>query len=112
MGKHHHHHHHRCPRHEEDILDRMLRSCYEIERYEEDILDRLARRCFRDRRPEGLLPADISPEDIRRMRCFFDCLCNCVCRPRPRFEGVEGLEDRERFLDRERLSDRERRRRD
>lgn len=97
MSKHHHHHdRHHCPSRERDIIDRMVRSCYEIEEYEEEIIDRLARRCFRDRRPEALLPANISPEDIRRMRCFFDCLCRCACGPRPFFEGVEGLEENSR----------------
>jgi hypothetical protein len=91
-----HHHHKRCPKQNEEILDRIVRGCSDAERYDEFIFDKLARRCCRDGIPDRVLPADISPEDIRRMRCFFDCLCRCVCGPRPFFEGVEALEDSNR----------------
>ena len=75
MGKH--HHHRKCPSEQEEIIDRILRHCPE-------------------RRPEALLPEELSPEDIRRLRCFFDCLCNCMCRPISNFDRVEAAENTQR----------------
>jgi hypothetical protein len=73
MSKHHNHHH--CPSDQEEIIDRILR------------------RCCGDRRPEALLPAELSPEDIRKLRCILDCLSECLCRPIENFSRVEAAEN-------------------
>jgi hypothetical protein len=69
------HHHHCCPRDEEEIVDRIMR------------------RCCDDRRPERLLPIELSPEEIRELRCMLDCLRRCLCRPNGDFLGVESADD-------------------
>jgi hypothetical protein len=74
MSKHHHHHHH-CPSEQEEIIDRILR------------------RCCDDRRPEALLPIELSPEEVREFRCIKECLRRCLCRPIDNFSRVEGAED-------------------
>jgi hypothetical protein len=71
------HHHRKCPSDQEEIIDRIIRHCPE-------------------RRPEALLPEELSPEDVRRLRCFFDCLCNCICRPISNFDRVEAAENSQR----------------
>ncbi|HYE10378.1 MAG TPA: hypothetical protein VEF53_09380 [Patescibacteria group bacterium] len=72
------HHHHQCPREQDEIIDRLLRRCCPERRPE--------------RRPEALLPEELSPEEIRRLRCFFDCLYKCMCRPISNFDRVEAAE--------------------
>ncbi|MDF2591184.1 MAG: hypothetical protein K0S75_650 [Clostridia bacterium] len=73
MSKKHCHHH--CPSEEEEIYDRILR------------------RCGCDRRPNGLLPANLSPQEVRELRCILESLRRCICRPNGDFRGVEGEED-------------------
>lgn len=70
-----HHHHHSCPSEQEEIFDR------------------LARRCCGDRRPNGLLPAELSPAEVREFRCIVESLRRCLCRPLDNFSRVEGAED-------------------
>lgn len=70
-----HHHHHQCPREQEEIVDRILD------------------RCCGDRRPDGLLPAELSPEEIREFRCITECLRRCLCRPIDNFSRVEAAEN-------------------
>jgi len=78
MSKHH-HHHHQCPREQDEIIDRILRRCCPV------------------RRPEALLPEELSPEEVRKIRCFFDCLCKCICRPISNFDRVEAAEETQRY---------------
>jgi hypothetical protein len=75
MSKHHHHHHHHCP-------DEV-----------EEIADRIRRRCCGNRRPDALLPEELSPADIRKLRCILDCLSECLCRPIGNFSRLEAEEN-------------------
>ena len=69
------HHHKSCPREQEEIADRIIR------------------RCCGERGPEALLPAELSPEEIRRLRCIIECLSRCLCSPIDNFPRVEAAEN-------------------
>ena len=88
-----HHHHKPCPRNEEEIADRFLRHCSDLNDERASIIDRLARHCCCDRTPEELLPIGLSPEEIREFRCITECLRRCLCRPIDNFGRVEGAEN-------------------
>jgi hypothetical protein len=77
------HHHHQCPREQDEVIDRILRSCCP-ERRPLALL------------PEELSPEELSPEEVRRLRCFFDSLYNCICRPISNFDRVEAAEETQR----------------
>lgn len=76
--------HHSCKCH---------KSCKSCPSEQEEIVDRILSRCCPERRPEALLPIELSPEEVLRLRCLLDCLCRCLCSPFDNFPRTAGAED-------------------